>query len=119
MDSLQLRKAESILSIDEQIESFGCFFSRILCFRTNETRGHQNETSGPYRAVLDCPQTWNSLEFEKLSEGCVLSFPCKSQVRFSVKLQKLLKFPTCRNSTLCSIFHYYATLWRPLCYEYP
>ena len=30
MDSLQPRKAESILSIDEQIESFGCFFSRIF-----------------------------------------------------------------------------------------
>ena len=49
----------------------------------------------------------------KFSGGCVMNCPCNPQVRFSVKLQKLLKLSTCRNSTLCSFFHYYATLWRP------
>ena len=107
------------LSNDEQIENFGSFFSRVLYFRLNETRWHRNDTSCPLRAVLDCPQTWNSLECENSAEGCVINCPCNPQVRFSVKLQILLKLSTCRNSTLCSIFHYYATLWRSLCYEYP
>ena len=57
-------------------------FHRIFYFRINETRGHRNDTSCPYRAVLDCPQTWNSLECEDSAEGCVINCPCNPQVRF-------------------------------------
>ena len=57
---MQLRRAESVLSFDELLENFGIFFSLFSYFCINETRRHRNDTSCPYRSVLDCPQTSDS-----------------------------------------------------------
>ena len=117
MDSLELKKAESIHAIHSEVKILRCFFFQSFIFVQTESKS----TKQTQVIVLWLSRVLFKREIigrAVLNLGLVKTAFLQPLSTSSKKAAKTVKFVNCKTSILCSFFVDYKTLWRRFCWEY-